>query len=79
MTEQKFRALRDVVAETERAYILRALQISGGSKTRAAELLDISRKNLLGKNARPWHQHLALVSRKGAKSQRTAGNRVDRD
>ena len=46
MTEQNFRALRDVVAETERAYILRALQISGGSKTRAAELLDISRKNL---------------------------------
>jgi len=44
--EERMKTLREVVAETERAYILKALQLSGGSKTRAAELLDISRKNL---------------------------------
>jgi DNA-binding NtrC family response regulator len=45
-TESNFRPLREVVEETERAYIQKALQLTGGSKTRAAELLDISRKNL---------------------------------
>ena len=43
---ESFRPLRDVVADAERAYIEKALQAADGSKTRAAELLDISRKNL---------------------------------
>ena len=46
LTNANFRPLRDIVEETERAYILKALELTGGSKTRAAELLDISRKNL---------------------------------
>jgi DNA-binding NtrC family response regulator len=43
---ERIRPLREVVSEAERAYIMKALQAAGGSKTRAAELLDISRKNL---------------------------------
>ncbi len=41
-----FRPLREVVAETERQYIQQALDAAGGSKSRAAELLSVSRKTL---------------------------------
>jgi DNA-binding NtrC family response regulator len=44
--ESNFRALRDIVAETEKAYIIKALEAAGGSKVRAAELLSVSRKTL---------------------------------
>ncbi|HYG77292.1 MAG TPA: sigma-54 dependent transcriptional regulator [Planctomycetota bacterium] len=40
------RPLREVVADAERGYILQVLQQTNGNKTRAAQLLDISRKNL---------------------------------
>jgi len=42
----QFRPLREVVAEAEREHIKRALETTGGNRTRAAVLLDISRKNL---------------------------------
>jgi DNA-binding NtrC family response regulator len=45
-TESTVRALRDVVADAERAYIKEVLTITNNNKTRAAQLLDISRKNL---------------------------------
>jgi DNA-binding NtrC family response regulator len=41
-----FRPLRDIVAEAEKEYILRALEAAGGNKSRAAELLSVSRKTL---------------------------------
>jgi len=41
-----FRPLREVTADAERDYIRRVLAATGGSRTRAAALLDISRKNL---------------------------------
>ncbi len=40
------RPLREIVADAERSYIQQALVFTGGNKTRAAILLDISRKNL---------------------------------
>lgn len=40
------RPLRGVVAEFERKYIRRALEVAGGENTRAAELLGIDRKTL---------------------------------
>jgi DNA-binding NtrC family response regulator len=40
------RPLAAAMADFERSYILRALSLTGGRKTRAAELLGISRKNL---------------------------------
>jgi len=40
------RPLRDVLADAERAYIQLVLKQAGGSKTRASQMLDISRKNL---------------------------------
>lgn len=39
-------SLADVSADAEKAHILRALKITGGNKTRAAEMLGISRKTL---------------------------------
>ena len=42
----QIRPLRKVVADAEREYIKRVLETTGGNRTRAAELLDISRKNL---------------------------------
>lgn len=41
-----FRPLRDIVDDAERAYIKQVLSHTGGNKTRAAQLMDISRKNL---------------------------------
>ena len=38
--------LKDVVAESEKAHILNTLNLTGGNRTKAAELLGISRKNL---------------------------------
>ncbi|MGQ0508384.1 MAG: sigma-54-dependent transcriptional regulator [Myxococcaceae bacterium] len=43
---ETFRTLSGAVSEFEREYLMRALAHSGGSRTRAAELLGISRKNL---------------------------------
>jgi len=43
---EKVRPLRDVLADAERAYIQLVLKQAGGSKTRASQMLDISRKNL---------------------------------
>ena len=40
------RPLREVLADAERVYIQQVLVTTGGNKTRAAEILDISRKNL---------------------------------
>lgn len=40
------RALKDVVDEAERAHIINVLGLTGGSKTEAADILGISRKNL---------------------------------
>ncbi len=42
----EFRSLGEAVSEFEREYLKRALAYAGGSRTRAAELLGISRKNL---------------------------------
>ncbi|MCX7804324.1 MAG: sigma-54 dependent transcriptional regulator [Planctomycetota bacterium] len=42
----ELRPLRDVVAEAEAAHIRAVLQHAGGNRTRAAEILGISRKNL---------------------------------
>ncbi|MGD0089550.1 MAG: sigma-54 dependent transcriptional regulator, partial [Planctomycetota bacterium] len=44
--ESRFRPLREIVGDAEREYVKRALEAAGGSRTRAAALLDISRKNL---------------------------------
>ena len=41
-----FSPLSEAVGTFERAYLIRALKQTGGKKTRAAELLGISRKNL---------------------------------
>ncbi|HEY3321757.1 MAG TPA: sigma-54 dependent transcriptional regulator [Planctomycetota bacterium] len=41
-----FRPLRDVVSDAERVYIQQALSLTSGNRTRAAQLLGISRKNL---------------------------------
>ncbi|MBI3829393.1 MAG: sigma-54-dependent Fis family transcriptional regulator [Planctomycetes bacterium] len=41
-----FRPLRDVVHDAERAYIQRVLDYTRGNRTKAAEVLGISRKNL---------------------------------
>jgi len=38
--------LKDVVAESEKAHIMNTLNLTGGNRTRAAEMLGISRKNL---------------------------------
>jgi DNA-binding NtrC family response regulator len=38
--------LKDVVAESEKAHIMNTLNLTGGNRTRAAERLGISRKNL---------------------------------
>jgi DNA-binding NtrC family response regulator len=43
---KKSLSLADVSADAEKAHILRALKITGGNKTRAAEMLGISRKTL---------------------------------
>ena len=40
------RPLSEATAEFEREYLTRALELTGGKKTRAAEVLGISRKNL---------------------------------
>lgn len=40
------RALREVVADAEREHIRSVLEATGGNRTKAAALLDISRKNL---------------------------------
>jgi DNA-binding NtrC family response regulator len=42
----EFRSLSAAVSEFEREYLKRALAHASGSRTRAAELLGISRKNL---------------------------------
>ncbi|MDB4942625.1 MAG: Response regulator of zinc sigma-54-dependent two-component system [Labilithrix sp.] len=47
--EGAFRPLAVTVKEFEKQYIVRALRLAGGSKTQAAELLGISRKNLADK------------------------------
>ena len=44
--EQLLRPLREVLADSERAYIQKVLAHTAGNKTRAAAVLDISRKNL---------------------------------
>jgi DNA-binding NtrC family response regulator len=44
--EDTFRPLGIMVKEFEKQYIVRALRLSGGSKSQAADLLGISRKNL---------------------------------
>jgi two-component system, NtrC family, response regulator AtoC len=44
--ETGLRPLSIAMKQFEREYVLRALRLAGGSKTRAAELLGISRKNL---------------------------------
>jgi transcriptional regulator with GAF, ATPase, and Fis domain len=41
-----FRTLRDFLDQTERNYILKVLEYTHGNKSRAAEILGISRKNL---------------------------------
>jgi DNA-binding NtrC family response regulator len=38
--------LSEVAVEAERAHIIRTLRATGGNKTRAAEVLGISRKTL---------------------------------
>jgi DNA-binding NtrC family response regulator len=38
--------LSEVAGEAERAHIIRTLRATGGNKTRAAEVLGISRKTL---------------------------------
>lgn len=43
---QDFQPLREVLEATERDYIQKVLEQTGGNKTKAAALLDISRKNL---------------------------------
>jgi len=45
-SELHFRPLRNRVADVEKAYIQEVLIHTGGNKTRAAVMLDISRKNL---------------------------------
>jgi len=49
--ERAFLPLAAVVKRAEREHILRALAIAHGKRTRAAELLGISRKNLWEKLA----------------------------
>ena len=46
VTKQELRPLGVAIKEFERQYLTQALQATGGKKTRAAELLGISRKNL---------------------------------
>lgn len=41
-----YRPLRDVVHDAEKAYIQRVLEYTRGNRTKAAEVLNISRKNL---------------------------------
>ncbi|MFI5298123.1 MAG: sigma 54-interacting transcriptional regulator [Polyangiales bacterium] len=48
------RALSEALAEFERDYLLRAVEAAGGSKTKAAQLLGVSRKTL-------WHKLTKLV------------------
>jgi DNA-binding NtrC family response regulator len=43
---REIRPILDAIREFEREYLLRALRLAGGNKTRAAKLLGISRKNL---------------------------------
>jgi DNA-binding NtrC family response regulator len=38
--------LKDIVAASEKAHILNVLNLTGGNRTKAAEILGISRKNL---------------------------------
>jgi DNA-binding NtrC family response regulator len=45
-TDAGFRPLSVAVKEFEREYLLRALTLSSNKRTRAADLLGISRKNL---------------------------------
>ncbi|KLU59483.1 transcriptional regulatory protein ZraR [Peptococcaceae bacterium CEB3] len=49
LQSQGFRPLRDVVAETERSYLIEALQRTGNNRVQAAKLLQISRRSLLYK------------------------------
>ena len=42
-------SLKEILAETERRVILQALEQTGWSRTRAAQLLDISRRQLYDK------------------------------
>ncbi len=46
LTDTPLRPLHNAVKEAERAHILKALAIAQGKRTRAAEILGISRKNL---------------------------------
>lgn len=45
-TDLEIRPLREVLEVAERSYIQKILEETGGNKTKAAALLDISRKNL---------------------------------
>jgi DNA-binding NtrC family response regulator len=45
-TDTRQLSLSDVAAEAEKEYITKVLKITGGNKTRAAEMLGISRKTL---------------------------------
>ena len=45
-SDSDFKPLRDIVGVAEREYIQTVLLHTGGNKTRAAALMDISRKNL---------------------------------
>ena len=64
--ESEVRALADAVREFEREYVLRTLQVAGGNKTRAAQLLGISRKNL-------WHKLTRMVVALGPEDTERAG------
>jgi DNA-binding NtrC family response regulator len=50
------RALSDALADFELEYLLRAVEAAGGSKTKAAQLLGVSRKTL-------WHKLTKLTKR----------------
>ncbi len=46
ISNSKILSLSMVAAEAERAHIIKALKATMGNKTKAAEILDISRKTL---------------------------------
>ena len=43
---EELEPLRDVLKEAERVHVIRAIELTGGHRSQAAELLGISRKVL---------------------------------